>query len=148
MSSTHISLHYHFVFSTRNRRPWIRESWEERLHSYIGGIVRGLNGVAQAIGGADDHVHILASLRPTHRVSDVLRDIKSCSCDWVHRAIGNAMFSWQDGYGGFTVGKAEIEALKKYVRGQREHHKKRTFQEEYLELLRQSGIDFDERYLW
>ncbi len=148
MSSTHLSLHYHLVFSTKGRRAWIREPWEERLHSYLGGILRGLNSVAEAIGGTTDHVHILAGLRATHCLADVMREIKSTSSGWVHRLIGVRLFEWQDGYGAFTVSSGDVESVKRYIREQKEHHERKTFQEEYLELLRQSGIDFDERYLW
>ncbi len=148
MSSTHLSLHYHMVFSTKERRPWILDSWRERLHSYLGGILRGLNAVAQAIGGTTDHVHILAGLRATHCLADVLREVKSTSSGWVHKLVGTRLFEWQDGYGAFTVSSSDVESVKQYIRGQKDHHRKRTFQEEYLELLRESGIDFDERFLW
>ena len=148
MTSTHLSLQYHLIFSTKERRRWIKESWQERLHSYLGGILRGLGGVAEDVGGTDDHVHILASLNATHCLADVMREIKSNSSKWVHRIIGVGLFAWQDGYGAFTVSRSEVEAIKRYIRGQREHHRKKTFQEEYLELLQQSSIEFDEKYLW
>ena len=148
MPSTHVSLHYHLVFSTKKRRGWISESWHERLYGYLGGIFRGLGGVAHEIGGTTDHLHILASLKAIHCLADIMRDIKSSSSEWVHSAIGNSFFGWQDGYGAFTVSRSELETIKRYIRGQKEHHRKKTFQEEYLELLQQSGIEFDKRYLW
>ncbi len=148
MTSTHTSLYYHLIFSTKYRHPWIREPWDERLHSYLGGIIRGVGGVADCIGGDIDHVHILASLKATHRLADVLRKVKSSSSEWVHTVIGISEFWWQDGYGAFTAGSSELESLRHYIRNQKEHHRKRTFQEEYLELLKQSGVEFDERYLW
>ncbi len=148
MTSTHISLNYHLVFSTKGRRPTIRAAWEERLHSYLGGILRGLGAVAVGIGGTNDHVHILAGLRATHRLADVLRDLKADSSKWLHAVAGTKSFQWQDGYGAFTVSSSVIEAIKEYIRGQKEHHRKRTFQEEYLQLLQENGIDFDEKYLW
>jgi REP element-mobilizing transposase RayT len=107
-----------------------------------------MNSVAEAIGGTDDHIHILASLRATHCLADVMMELKSCYSGWVHRVIGIPRFAWQDGYGAFTVSKHDVEEVRQYIRGQQEHHKKMTFQEKYLKLLRQSGIDFDERYLW
>ncbi len=148
MSSTHLSLYYHLVFSTKGRHTWIKETWRERLQAYVGGIVRELGGVAETIGGTEDHVHILASLRATHCLADLLREVKSSSSAWIHNEIGNRLFAWQDGYGAFTVSSWDLEGLRKYIKGQKEHHKKVTFQEEYLRLLSQSGIDFDERYLW
>jgi putative transposase len=148
MPSTHLSLYYHIVFSTKMRRRCIQESWSERLHVYLGGILRGMQGASLRIGGTDDHVHILASLLAFHRLADVVRDLKSSSSRWVHEVIGHPMFAWQSGYGAFTVGKSEIEAMKQYIQNQKEHHRRKTFQEEYLDLLRASGIDFDERFLW
>jgi putative transposase len=148
MPSTHVRLIYHLIFSTKSRHPWIKDSWESRLYSYLGGIVRGLGGVAEALGGTPDHVHILSSLKATHCIADVMREIKSVSSRWIHDEIQKPLFSWQDGYGAFTVSNHDIESIKRYIYGQKEHHKKRTFQEEYIELLKQSGIEFDERFLW
>ena len=148
MSSTHLSLYFHIVFSTKYRVPIIGGSWRERLHDYLGGIIRGLYGSSIAVGGTEDHVHVLASLRATHRLADVVRDLKSSSSKWVHENIGNSKFDWQDGYGGFSVSRSEVETIRKYIRNQKEHHRKRTFQEEYLELLRDSGVEYDERFLW
>ena len=88
MPSTHVCLLYHLIFSTKRRHPWIKEFWEVRLHSYLGGVLRGIGGVAEAIGGADDHIHMLASLKATHCLAEVLREIKSDSSKWVHEAIG------------------------------------------------------------
>jgi putative transposase len=148
MSSTHLSLLYHLVFSTKRRHAWITESCQERLYSYLGGILRGLGGVAESIGGAADHLHILASLKATHCLAEIMRELKSDSSKWVHEVIGIAAFRWQDGYGAFTVSRSEVGWIQRYIREQKEHHRRKTFQEEYLDLLRQSGIDFDERYLW
>jgi len=148
MPSTHVSLYYHLVFSTKRRRPWINESWEERLHNYLGGLVRGFDGVAEAVGGGLDHVHIAASLKATHCPADFTREIKSRSSRWIHEEIGNRLFGWQEGYGLFTVGRSQIDGLRQYIRRQKEHHRRKTFQEEYIELLRESGVEFDERFLW
>jgi putative transposase len=148
MPSTHLSLYYHLVFSTKDRLPWIDVSWETRFHQYIAGIVRDIKGKAIEIGGDADHAHILASLRATNSISEVLQNIKSGSSRWVHEMIGLKMFQWQEGYGAFTVSKSEIEGTKNYISNQREHHRKKTFQEEYLELLKQHEIEFNEKYLW
>jgi REP element-mobilizing transposase RayT len=148
MPSTHLSLYYHIVFSTKSRHPYIKEIWEARLHSYLGGIIRGLGGIAIAIGGIEDHVHIEARLKATHCLANVVQEIKAKSSGWIHRVIGSSLFGWQYGYGGFTVSSSEVEAIKQYILSQKEHHHKRSFQEEYLELLKQAGIEFDERYLW
>jgi putative transposase len=101
-----------------------------------------------AIGGIPDHVHILAGLKATNRVADVLRDIKSNSSEWIHAVIGCALFEWQEGYGAFTVGRSELDIIKPYILRQEDHHRKLTFQEEYLQLLHRNHIEFDEKYLW
>jgi len=148
MSSTHLSLYYHLVFSTHDRLRWIDPSWQERLAQYIGGIVRDIEGIAIEIGGDSDHSHILARLKAKQSISDSLRIIKSGSSKWVHESIGLRSFQWQVGYGAFTISSSDVEAIRKYIRNQREHHRKKTFQEEYIELLNENGIEFDEKYLW
>ena len=102
MSSTHLSLHYHIVFSTKNREPLITTEWRERLHAYLGGIIRDLGGVPECVGGIADHVHLLIGLKATHRLCDVLRDLKHSSSKWAHETIGIKEFGWQDGYGAFV----------------------------------------------
>jgi putative transposase len=148
MSGTHCSLHYHLIFSTKNRYPFIKESWEPRLHSYLGGILANLNAVSESIGGTQDHVHIAASLKATHRISDILRDLKAGSSGWIHQELGYRFFDWQNGYGAFTVSRSDLNGVKQYIRGQKDHHRHKSFQEEYRELLLRNGIEFDERYLW
>jgi REP element-mobilizing transposase RayT len=148
MPSTHLSLHYHVVFSTKERHPFINLEWQERLHAYLGGIIRDMGGIAECIGGIDDHVHLLIGLKATHRLCDVLRDIKVSSSRWVHETTALREFAWQDGYGAFTVSDNRIDAVRQYIRKQAEHHRSRTFQDEYLAFLRQAGVEFDERYLW
>jgi putative transposase len=148
MPSTYVSLYFHFVFSTKDRRRCIHDSWESRLYAYLGGIIRNLGGVAQSIGGDADHVHVLASLKATHCVAEVLQTLKANASGWAHKEMRIRFFDWQKGYGAFTVGKSELGAVRKYIEEQKEHHLKKTFQEEYRELLREYGIEFDERYLW
>jgi REP element-mobilizing transposase RayT len=148
MSSTYLSLHYHLIFSTKERRQFIAASWRDRIHAYLGGTVRTLGGVPEAIGGTADHIHMLVGLRATHCLAEVLREIKRSSSQWVHETIGLDGFSWQEGYGAFTVSASGVASVKQYIFKQEEHHRKRTFQEEYVEFLRRSGVEYDERYLW
>ncbi|HEX8890344.1 MAG TPA: IS200/IS605 family transposase [Pyrinomonadaceae bacterium] len=148
MPSTHLSLHYHLIFSTKERQRWIKDDWRDRLHAYLGGAVRACGGVAENVGGTADHVHLLIGLRATHRLADVLRETKGSSSEWVHREIHLTRFAWQEGYGAFTVSASQIEVVRNYISRQEEHHRRRTFQDEYLEFLKQSGVDFDEKYLW
>lgn len=148
MPSTHLSLHYHVVFSTKERQPVIAPEWRDRLHAYLGGIVRNLDGVAESVGGVADHVHLLLGLRATHCLADLVRDVKSVSSRWVHEEIPLASFAWQEGYGAFTVSASQREMVSDYIRRQEEHHRRRTFQEEYRALLQRAGVEFDERFLW
>ena len=148
MPATHLSLHYHLVFSTKERYPLILKEWRPALHAYMGGIVKGLNGVPLSLGGVADHVHLLVGLRATHRLDYVLRDIKADSSVWVHKTVGQRKFEWQSGYLGLTVSPSQIERVKRYIVNQEKHHRRKSFQEEYLELLKLSRIEYDERYLW
>ncbi|MBC7931570.1 MAG: IS200/IS605 family transposase [Rubrivivax sp.] len=148
MPSTHLSLHYHIIFSTKNRQALVAKAWRGRLHAFLGGAVRNVGGVPEAIGGTNDHVHLLVGLRATHTLADMLRDIKSASSHWIHDTIGMRDFAWQDGYGAFTVSASQIEKVKNYIVSQEEHHRNLSFQDEYIEFLKQSGVEFDERFLW
>jgi REP element-mobilizing transposase RayT len=148
MSSTHLSLHYHVVFGTKHQRPLIAAEWRPRLHAYLGGAAKTLDIVPEAIGGVADHVHLLLGMRATHRLADVMRDVKRTSSAWVHETIGEKDFEWQDGYGAFTVSVSLLETVRNYITHQEEHHHKKTFQEEYVELLQRSNVDFDARFLW
>ena len=126
----------------------IASAWRERLHAYLGGVVRNGEGVPEAVGGVADHVHLLIGLRATACLADVVRDVKAVSSRWVHEEIGERSFAWQEGYGAFTVSASQRDVVRAYIAKQEEHHQKRTFQEEYLEMLKRSGIEYDDRYLW
>lgn len=147
MPSTHLSLHYHLVFGTKNREPWFPPSARARVHEYIGGIVRNMNGVAHAVGGTGDHVHIAAGLRATHCLADVMREIKGESSR-IHKELKSAAFTWQEGYGVFTFAAPDLEAVRAYVLNQEEHHRVKTFQEEYVAMLKRGMTEYDERFLW
>lgn len=142
------SLHYHLMFSTKNREPLIAEHWRWRLLSFLGGTVRTQDGVAEAIGGTGDHVHLLVGLKATHCVADVIKEIKVSSLLWISEEIGVERFAWQEGYGAFTVSPSNVSKVKQYVLHQEDHHRKKSFKEEYMVFLKQSGVEFDERYLW
>jgi REP element-mobilizing transposase RayT len=146
MPSTYTSLYYHLVFSTKDRLPLISIDWDKRLHAYLGGMIRDLDGVALEINGIQDHLHLLVSLKPT--LSDFMGKIKGRTSEWVHDEIKVKEFKWQDGYSAFTVSPTQLAGVRKYIRSQQEHHKKTTFKEEYLELLKKAGIKYDEKYLW
>ena len=148
MPSTHLSLHYHLVFSTKDREPWLAPTPRQRVHEYLGGIIRGMGGVPHAVGGTGDHVHVLASLSATLRLADVMRELKSESSAWIHKTLGLSGFAWQEGYGGFTVSASQLEAVRAYVLQQEEHHRGTTYQQEYISMLKRELITFDEQYLW
>ena len=148
MPRSYTCLHYHLVFSTKDRRALIADDWRGRLHAFLGGAMHTIAGIPEAVGGTSDHVHLLVGLRATHRLADVLREIKHSSSQWVHEEVGAKSFTWQEGYGAFTVSASRLDAVRRYIANQGEHHRRRTFQDEYVALLRRGGVDFDERFLW
>jgi REP element-mobilizing transposase RayT len=105
-----------------------------------------MNGVPETVGGVTDHVHLLASLRPTHRIADVLRDLKKDSTNWVKENFDRS-FKWQEGYAAFTVSPSAIKAVRRYIENQEEHHRRYSFVDELKELLAKAGITYDEKYL-
>lgn len=146
-SYTHILIHY--IFSTKNREKIITTELQERLWSYMGGIARENNMKALAIGGIEDHVHLLISLPPTSSVSKAIQLIKGGSSKWVHDTFPNLKyFKWQEGYGAFSVSISHIADTVAYIKRQKDHHRKKTFQEEYIAFLKKHEIDYDERYVW
>ena len=148
MSSTYLSLHYHLIFSTKLREPSISDQWQERLHEYLGGTVKGLGGFSQGVGGVADHVHLLVGLKATHCLADFLRELKKASSAWVHDEIGLKTFSWQEGYAAFTVSATSRDGVKRYIANQAEHHRETTYQEEFRALLTLHGKTWDERFVW
>ena len=146
MGSTFFSLHYHIVFSTKARRPLIHVEWRSRLHSYLGGIIRGMNGVPEIVGGVTDHVHFLASLRPAHSVADLMRDLKKDSTNWIKKNF-ERRFAWQEGYAAFTVSPTATDAVHSYIAKQEEHHSKYSFPDELRDLLGKAGVAYEEKYL-
>ena len=149
MPRSYTNLIYHIVFSTRDRKPLISPDRQERLYDYIGGTIRGLGGILLAINGTSDHAHLLAKLRPDKSVSDVLRDLKSNSSGWMHSVFPAASdFSWQNGYGAFTVSASQVESVRRYIANQEQHHSKNSFEDEFVGLLRKNEIEFDVKYLW
>jgi REP element-mobilizing transposase RayT len=136
-----------WFFGTKDREAWIAPAWRDRLHAYLGGVIREMDGVPEAVGGMADHVHLLIGLKSTHRLADVLRDLKRASSEWVHVNISLPGFAWQEGYGAFTVSASNRDDVAAYIARQEEHHRKRTFREEYVEFLRKSGVEFDERFV-
>jgi len=144
---SYTNLLYHIVYATKERAPLITNTLGPRLHEYLGGTVRGLGGTALEINGTNDHVHILSKLRPTISVSDFLSKLKSGSSGFAKRQTA-VRFGWQARYGAFTVSESQVERVRKYIRNQKEHHRKQSFEEEFRALLRAHHIDFDEAHPW
>ena len=148
MSQSFTNLLYHIIFSTKERRPLITPAHEPRLYEYIGGIIKGTGRVTLGINGAEDHVHVLTKLRPDRALSDVLRDLKSNASGWMHDVFPEVRdFSWQRGYGAFTVSQSSVEEVRRYLQRQKEHHRKYSSRDEFIQFLELNGIEFDKRYL-
>jgi REP element-mobilizing transposase RayT len=149
MPGTYSQLLLHIVFSTKGRAPWISAEVAERLYPYIGGIVRAEKGVLYDIGGVEDHMHLYLRWRPDKSVSDLMRTVKARSSKWVHDTFPALReFAWQEGYSVFSVSKSQEGAVKAYIAGQAEHHKKENFKSELLRVLMAHGIEFDEKYVF
>ena len=147
MPSTHLSLHYHIIFGTKDREPSILPVWRHQLHEYMGGIVGGLGGFPEGVGGVADHVHLLIGLRATHCLADFVRELKKASSVWVHDQSNSKTFAWQAGYAAFTVSVTGRVAVRKYIANQDEHHRVRTFREEYIKMLAKANIEYDPKYI-
>jgi REP element-mobilizing transposase RayT len=147
--SSFTSLNYHLIFSTKHREPLIDDSWQQRLFDYLGGILRSQNGTLVAAGGMPDYVHLLAAVSKSVAITDALRDIKANSSKWIYDEFeGQSGFAWQAGYGAFSVSFSGLDSVRHYLAGQRDHHRVRSFQEEFLEFLRRHEMEYDERYIW
>jgi REP element-mobilizing transposase RayT len=149
MPQTFTCLHYHLVFSTKRREPAITPELRPRLWDYPGGIFRGEGGIPIQVGGTADHVHLLVTPTQRRALAECMRVLKANSSGWAHDTFPSAAgFWWQDGYGAFTVSHSALDRVKAYNTNQEEHHRQRTFQEEFRELLIRHGVEFNEQYLW
>ena len=148
MPGTYSNLLYHIVFSTKDRAPLISDEIKEEIYRYFAGIVRNEGGVLLEVGGAEDHVHLLAKFKPVLSVSDMLRLIKTNSSKWMHEEKGHARFGWQEGYGAFSVSESQVVAVRRYIRNQAAHHRRQSFQEEFVAMLERHVVEYDPRYLW
>lgn len=147
MSRTFTNLLTHLIFGTKDREPLIRTNMKDELHAYLGGLTRELDGKAYVINGTSDHVHMLVSLPAKVSVSEAMRFIKSNSSAWAGDKW-KGLFSWQLGYGAFSVSKSNVPKVLSYIANQESHHKKVAFKQEFMDLLDKHGIEYEERYLW
>ncbi len=149
MGHTYANLLVHVVFSTKGRRPTIRETFRQRLQEYLAGVARAEFGRALKIGGTENHVHGLLSVSTDTSMGEAMRKWKSLSSGWVHRTFPGARgFAWQSGYGAFSVSQSNAMQVAEYIQNQREHHWRRTFEEEFVALLERHGIEYDPSQVW
>src|SRR5436309_2863995 len=139
----------HIIFSTKNRESWLESRVRPRVHAYLATICRDLGAELVHIGGVADHVHIVTTLPRTLSQAELVEQVKKVSSKWIKTLDARyRSFFWQHGYGAFSVSPSQLDVMLQYVDAQQEHHRTRSFQEEYRELLPRHGFDFDERYVW
>jgi putative transposase len=149
MANTYTQIHIQAVFSVQNRDCIIGKKWKDELFKYITGIIQNHNHKLLAINGMPDHVHIFFGMRPTQSISELMQQIKGDSSKWVNeKRFIHSKFSWQEGYGAFSYGKSQTDQVINYIQMQENHHKKKTFIEEYEEFLNAFEIEYDERFIF
>jgi len=149
MANTYTQLYIHFVFAVQNRISLINPKWQTDLYKYMSGIISNNGHKMFAINGMPDHVHMLVGMRPTQSLSDLMQDIKGSSSTWINeRRLTKGRFQWQEGYGAFSYSKKELPLIINYIKNQEEHHRQKTFMEEYMELLQEFEIAYDEKYIF
>jgi putative transposase len=148
MAHTYTSNLYHCVFSTKERRPLILAEGEQALWNYIGGIARQNGFKSPRIGGTSNHVHVLLGLPASMPIAKAMQLIKGGSSKRMNERSINRRFGWQDGYGAFSIGVSQLDATVRYIENQREHHRKRSFEEEFISFLKKHAIEYDPKYIW
>jgi putative transposase len=149
MANTYTQLYIQFVFAVQNRISLIQPDWEEDLYKYVTGIARNHKHKMIAINGMPDHLHVFVGLNPTQSMSDFMRIMKGESSEWINsKKFIKGKFSWQAGYGAFSYGRSQIDQVYNYVMNQEKHHERKSFRQEYIELLKLFGIEYDERYIF
>lgn len=149
MGQSLVTNYLHIVFSTKHREALIDDLIENELHNYLGGICKNLECQPLKVGGYEDHIHILCMLSKKMALVKLMEELKSHSSKWI-KTKGEAYYSfyWQDGYGAFSVNPSEVDVVVEYISRQKEHHSKKTFQEEYRAFLKKYKVEYDERYVW
>ena len=149
MAHTYSSIYFHYIFSTKNQQKIIKEDLRQRLWAFMGGIARKNDMVALSVGGVEDHVHLLLILPSRISVSRAIQLIKGGSSHWIHTTFPHYKnFKWQEGYGVFSVSRSKINDLERYIYSQKEHHRIRSFREEYVAFLKNHCLTSDSRYVW
>ncbi|MCP4404690.1 MAG: IS200/IS605 family transposase [bacterium] len=149
MSHSYFSTYTHYVFSTKGRKAWITSALRERLFEYLGGIAKQHNIKSLRVGGTENHIHHLVSLPSTLSVAKAIQLLKGNSSKWIHDSFpAYRYFEWQEGYGAFSISISQVEKTIAYINNQQEHHRLKTFEEEFVQFLKKHQIEYDERYVW
>ncbi|MCG2587186.1 IS200/IS605 family transposase [Rhodohalobacter sulfatireducens] len=149
MANTYTQLYIQFVFAVQNRISLIRPEWEEMLYRYMTGIIQNKSHKMIAINGMPDHIHMFIGFEPVDHMSELIKVVKGESSKWIRKkGFVKGRFNWQSGYGAFSYSRSHIDRVYHYIHNQEEHHKKKTFREEYIELLEKFDVEYDERYIF
>lgn len=149
MANTYTQIHLQIVFSVKNRESRIDDSWKDELYKYMTGIIQNHEHKVLAINGMPDHLHIFIGIRPSQSLSNLVQDIKGDSSKWVNqKRFLKRRFSWQEGYGAFSYSRSHVEKVINYIRNQQIHHRKKSFSDEYIEILKKFEVSYNERYLF
>jgi putative transposase len=149
MPNTYTQIHIQAVFAVKFRIALLGDNWREEFHRYVTGIVKNQGHKMLSINSVDDHVHVFFGMRPVQSLSDLMKDIKGDSSEWINaRRFTRARFEWQQGYGAFSYCRDEVSKVASYIENQQQHHQKEKFLDEYRRMLRSFDIDFDERYIF
>lgn len=149
MADTYTQLYIHFVFAVQYRRGLIHPEWEDKLYKYITGIIQNKSHKMIAINGMPDHLHMFIGFQPVDHMSELIKVVKGESAKWIkENRFVDGNFRWQQGYGAFSYSRSHIDRVYHYIRRQKEHHRKKSFRDEYIELLKEYGVDYDDRYIF
>lgn len=149
MANTYTQIHIQCVFAVKHRQATILPAWKERLHQYITGIVQNQGHKMLAINSMPDHLHLFFGFRPTQSLSDLMRVVKGDSSEWINvQRLTPAVFRWQEGYGAFSYARSQVSAVSEYIARQELHHRKKTFSEEYKEMLAKFEVEYEERFVF
>lgn len=149
MANTYTKLHIHLVFAVKFRAAIIQSTWEDELHKYITGIVNNNDHKLLCINSVPDHLHMLVGLNPKQSISDMMRFVKGDSAEFINKQqFTKWKFNWQEGYGAFSNRYSQIDSVVKYIKNQKEHHRKKTFKEEYVSMLQKAGVAYDDKYIF
>jgi len=150
MAQSLACIYVHIVFSTKNRAPFLKnDDIRTQMHAYLSSVCKAYDSVSLITGGTEDHVHILCSVSKNFPISKIIGEIKRNSSKWIKKKGAEySEFQWQNGYGAFSVSSSNLESVRRYIIDQKHHHKKYTFKEELIRLLKKHGVEFNEKYLW